>query len=84
MYLFVAVCIAKNIPEKKWAITVLFGFWFLTSVCVMLYGAMKGLIPYLIAEYEYRMSESSYTVADNIPPSLTISGNDNPPDTPDK
>ena len=63
---------------------ILFGFWFLASVCVMLHGAMKGLIPYLIAEYEYRMSESPYTVADNIPQNLTISGNDSPPDMPGK
>ena len=79
-----AFCIGKQHPGTDVGIAILFGGWFLATVFVMLLVSMRGLIPYLIAEYEYRMSESPYTVADNIPPSLTISGNDSPPDSPEK
>lgn len=70
--------------EGDGALVILFGSWFLATVFAMLLVSMRGLIPYLIAEYEYRMSESPYTVADNIPQNLTISGNDSPPDMPGK
>ena len=85
-----AIPAAYRFGEGDGALVILFGGWFLATVFVMLLVSMRGLIPYLIAEYEYRMryeyrmSESPYTVADNIPPSLTISGNDSPPDSPEK
>ena len=74
----------QRISEKEISNCLLFVCGVLASVCVMLHGVMKGLIPYLIAECEYRMSESPYTMADNIPQNLTISGNDSPPDMPGK
>ena len=50
------------------------GFWMLTTIFVVLYAQSKALIPYLIEEYEERINEPQYTVNENIPLSITISG----------
>mgnify|MGYP000614054034 FL=1 len=46
----------------------------LTTIFVVLYAQSKALIPYLIEEYEERINEPQYTVNENIPLSITISG----------
>ena len=41
---------------------------------IMFHVRLRGLIPYLIEEYEERINEPQYTVNENIPLSITISG----------
>ena len=41
---------------------------------IMFHVRLKALIPYLIEEYEERINEPQYTVNENIPLSITISG----------
>ncbi len=50
------------------------GFWMLTTIFAVFHAQSKGLIPYLIEEYEERINEPQYVVNENIPLSITISG----------
>ena len=43
---------------------------------IIFHVRLRGLIPYLIDEYEEHINEPQYTIKENIPLSLTISGKD--------
>ncbi len=49
-------------------------FLTMTMFFVMFHVRLKALIPYLIDEYEERISEPKYIVNEDIPPDITISG----------
>ncbi len=49
-------------------------FLTLAMFFIMFHVRLRGLIPYLIEEYEERINEPQYTVNENIPLSITISG----------
>ena len=70
----VAMYTAKEYPGTNKCFAVLGAFLTLAMFFIMFHVRLKGLIPYLIEEYEERINEPQYTVNENIPLSITISG----------
>lgn len=74
---FAGIYVGKQFePSKALKPTFLTIAAFLTMamIFIMFHVRLRGLIPYLIEEYEERINEPQYTVNENIPLSITISG----------